>query len=139
MFYSLQTLEAPIYKCLTKGSDREAGVPRHSANWVTSRRGFFKVFRDRVEVGDWRIPFASVDRAVLYRMPYLPFVKASVLELEADGRTYQFGFNPWAHPEERLPFSVEEREEKMRYSTFSIAIRVLALAYLVYLVWRIAA
>ena len=139
MFYSLRTLEAPLYKCLTKASDREAGVPRRSANWAVSRRGFFRVFRDRVEVGDWRISFADVGRATLYSFPYLFFFKASVLELEANGRTYQFGFNPWAHPEEHFPIPVEEREEKLQYSPFSIAVRVLVAAYIVYLIWDMVA
>ena len=120
---------------MVKASDREAGVPRDSANWVTSRRGLFKVFQDRAEVGDWKIPFADVDRAVLYRFPYFPFGKASVLELEADGRTFQFGFNPWAHPEKHLQIPFEEREEKIKYSAFSIAFRVLIVAYLIYLAW----
>ena len=124
---------------MTKASNREAGVPRRSANWVASRRGFFKVFRDRIEVGDWRVPFAEVERATLYNFPYLFLFKASVLELEANGQTYQFGFNPWARPEEHLPISVEEREEKLRYSTFSIVVRVLAVAYVIYLIWDMVA
>lgn len=127
-------MQKPVYRCMTKATDREAGAPRHSANWIGARRGTFTVFEDRIEVGDWRIPFASIDRAVLYRTAYLPFVTASVLELEADGRTYQFGFNPWASPEKRLPIPLEERTGAIGYSRFSVALRIAAiLALLVYL------
>ncbi len=128
-------MEKPIYKCMAKGSDREAGPPRLSTNWVTSRRGLFRIYPDRVELGDWHIPFARVERAVAYRFPYLPFVKATVLELRADGRTYQFGFNPWARPLEHLPLPVEEREEGMKYSTPLIIMRVTLLICLISLLW----
>ncbi|MFH5803116.1 hypothetical protein [Alienimonas sp. DA493] len=124
--------EAPVYQCMTKGTDRESGGPRFSASWVGARRGTFKVFADRIEVGDWRIPFEQIDRAVLHRATYLPFVKVGVLELDAAGRTYQFGFNPWAAPEEHLPFPVEEREGPMGYSQFSVAVRLVAAAALLY-------
>jgi len=131
-------MDTPIYSCLTKASNRESGVPRASANWVVSRRGRFKVFTDRVEVGDWIIPFSDVTHAILYRYPYLPSVKVGVLELSDGETTYQFGFNPWAHPERHLPIPVEEREETMRYSAFSVVLRVAAVAYMIYLVWGFA-
>lgn len=74
-----------------------------------------------------------MENAVVYRVQALPFVKGSVLQVTANERTYQFGFNPWAHPVKHFPFSIEEREETMRYSTFSIVIRVAAVAYALYL------
>ena len=129
-------MERPLYTCMTKGTDRAEGTPQFGMHWAVSRRGRFKVYPDRVELGDWRIPFASVERAVLYRFPYLPFVSARVLELEAGGRTYQFGFNPWAHPERHFSIAVEERETKARYSTFSVVLRVALLVYLAYLLWQ---
>ncbi|WP_143536913.1 hypothetical protein [Rubricoccus marinus] len=129
-------MDAPLYSCLTKASNRESGVPRASANWVVSRRGRFVVFPDRIRVGDWVIPFEEVSHAVLYRIPYLPFVDASVLELSDGETTYQFGFNPWAHPERHFPIPVEERRETMRYSAFSVGIRVAAVAYGLYLIWE---
>lgn len=128
-------MQDPVYKCMTKGSNREAGTPRLSANWVVSRRGRFKVYQDRVELGDWHIPFTQVERATEYRIRYLPYVKASVLELQADGKTYQFGFNPWARPVKYFPIPVEEREDKMTYSTFSIVVRAVLISYLAYMLW----
>lgn len=85
----------------TKATTRESGKPRRSGAWVTARRGWFKVFADRVECGDWKIPFAAVERAVLYTGRQF-FIPVSVLELRSEDRTYQFGFNPWAHPEQHL-------------------------------------
>lgn len=120
---------------MTKATDREAGGPRRSLNWAAARRGMFKVFADRVEVGDWRIPFASVDRAALHRVPYLFVFKLDVLELEADGRTYQFGFNPWADPVPHLPLEIERRAGKLGYSKFSVVVRLLAAAAVLYFLW----
>lgn len=131
--------DLPIYRCLTKGSDWEQGTPRAGANWVLARRGIFKVYADHVELGDWRIPFSEVTRAVEYRIPYLFFAKFSVLELEAGGRTYQFGFNPWAKPVKHFPIAVEQRAERLERSAYSIALRTVrlaALGYLAYLLWK---
>jgi hypothetical protein len=117
---------------MTKGSNKESGDPRHSVNWVTSRRGSFKVFKDRIELGNWNIPFESIDKAIEYRVPYLPFLKVSVLEVNTSDMSYQFGFNPWANPIKYFPIDVEEKNQKMKYSTFSIIIRIALLIYFIY-------
>ena len=128
-------MQQPIYKCMTKGSDQESGSPRRSANWVVSRRGLFKVYPDRVELGNWSIPFDQIESATEYRIPYLPFIRTSVLELQADGKIYQFGFNPWARPVKYFPIPVEERKASMSYSPFSMIVRVLLLLYLSHVLW----
>lgn len=117
----------------TKATTRESGVPRRSANWVTSRRGWFKVLHDRIECGDWRIPFHTVESAVLYTGRSL-FMTVSVLELRAGGKTYQFGFNPWVRVEQALPLELERRNVRFGYSPFSVAMRVLVIVYLAWLV-----
>lgn len=83
-----------IYRCWTKATRREEGNPRFSVNWVGARRGWFQVFRDRIQCGDWVLPIEKLQRAVLYegRSYGIP---VRVLELQTEVGTYQFGFNPW--------------------------------------------
>ncbi|MEX1095281.1 MAG: hypothetical protein WED34_04490 [Planctomycetales bacterium] len=131
-----EIMDKPLYRCMTKGSDWERGTPQSGANWVLARRGFFKVFADRIELGDWRIPFSEIERAIEYRIPCFYFAKSSVLEIEAKGRIYQFGFNPWARPVKHFPFAVEQQQAKLGWSTFSVLLRLAILAYLGYLLWN---
>ena len=128
-------MEEAIYRCWTKATDRETGVPRHSFNWAVSRRGWFRVFADRVECGDWRIPLSSIRRAVMYQGRAL-FMPARVLEIQTETKSFQFGFNPWVSVDRRLPFQFERLKVKLGYSPFSIVVRVIALGYLLYVIWR---
>ncbi len=121
----------PVYKCWTKATDREPGPPRYSANWITSRRAWLQVFPDRLECGDWRIPATTVQAAILYKVGL-----AQVLVLNTQERTYQFGLNPWVRLAEHLPFAYTKERTTMRYSWFSIALRIGVGAYLLYLVLR---
>jgi len=119
------------HKCWTKATHREAGEPRHSAAWVVSRRAWFKVFGDRIECGDWTIVPSSVLEAVLFETRQW-FIPVFVLRLSTEDATYQFGFNPWCRVASHLPFEVERQRVKMRYSPFSLALRIavgLLLAY----------
>jgi hypothetical protein len=49
--------------------------------------------------------------------------------------TYQFGFNPWAHPEKYLAIPYHEERVKLRLSPFSLAVRIVAVLLLLYLLW----
>lgn len=117
----------------TKATTLERGTPRRSVNWVTARRAWFKIFDDRVECGDWTIPYQTVERAVLYSGRVL-FMTAPVLELRAQGKIYQFGFNPWVHLEQHLPLELERESVRFGYSPFSMALRLIVI---VYIGWRL--
>jgi len=119
----------------TKATTRESGPPRRSASWITARRAWLEVFANRVECGNWIIPFESVEGAVLYtgRQWFIPM---SVLELRTSTATYQFGLNPWARPERHLPLEVERQEVRLGTSAFSLLLRIVLVAYLAFLVWR---
>jgi hypothetical protein len=94
-----------LYSCWTKATKWESGSPR--ATW---RRRWFKVFHDRVECGyDWKVPFDSIRRAVVYRSRSL-FLPVRVLHLEAKSGTYQLRFNPWVKIELHLPFKFESQD-----------------------------
>ncbi len=127
-------MSKPLYRCWTKATDRETGEPRRSLNWVASRRAWFSIFEDRLECGDWCIPFESVRKAIAYRTRSM-FIPCTVLRIETAEKTFQFGFNPWARPVEKLPFHILEEAVRLQHSAFSIIVRVVLLLYIVYLVW----
>lgn len=119
----------------TKATTHEGGVPRRSRHWIAARRAWFTILPDRIKCGNWDIPVAAVEKAVLYTGQQY-FVPVSVLEVQtADGK-YQFGFNPWVRIAEHLPFEVESQAVRFRYSAFSLTVRALLLAYLAFVLWR---
>ena len=122
-----------LYRCWTKATTQETGEPRRSFNWVRSRRAWFKVYEDRIECGDWTIPTSAVENAVLYEARQF-FIPARVLSVEAEGVTYQFGFNPWCRVGQHLPFDVRNEKIKLSGSPFSIVVRLVLLVYIIYLI-----
>lgn len=123
------------YKCFCKATNREDKELRYSHNWVAAKRAMFKVFDDRIECGNWRIPFADVESAHLYKAKQM-FIPVNILQLVTKNGNYQFGFNPWANPFKHLSIGYEESNIRLGYSTYSIVVRVLLVAYLGYLAWE---
>lgn len=64
------------------------------------------------------------------------WIPVSVLHLITADGSYQFGFNPWARPLKYLDvLTPEEESVRLKYSPFSVAVRLLAFAFLVYWFW----
>ena len=122
------------YNAWCKATKREDSEPRYSANWLVSKRARFKIFTDRIECGNWEIPNKSIHKAIAYKTKQM-FIPVTVLQLITETGSYQFGFNPWARPIEHLGIEVEEQSVKLKYSAFSIFIRVAALMYIGYWAW----
>lgn len=61
------------------------------------------------------------------------FIPVLVLKLVTPERSYQFGFNPWANPVAYLPIETREEKIRLKYSVFSTAIRIMLVAYVLYL------
>ena len=122
--------EKPHFACWTKATLHEAGPPRFAASWLTARRGRLRLFDDRLACGDWTVPYASIESAVVYRLR--GGVGGSVLEVSTAKTTYQFGLNPWVAIERhlRIPFIVES--VRLRYSALAVVLRVAVVAWLVY-------
>ncbi len=118
-----------IYKCFCKATNRETGKPRYSHNWLFSKRAFLKVFESRLECGRWIIPFENIRNMKLCWVSY-GFFSAAILQVQTEDRTYQFGLNPWAKPWKHIPIEYSEEDIRLEYSWFSIALRLLILAYL---------
>ena len=126
--------QKPIYKCWCKATSREDNEPRYSQNWVTSKRAWFKAYRDRIECDSWVIPFSEVTKAVIYNTRQM-FVPVQVLQLITEKGNFQFAFNPWASPSKHLTLDVRQEDIRLKYSLFSIVVRVLIVSYIVYWVW----
>ena len=122
------------YKAWCKAVNREDSEPRYSANWVISKRAWFKIYTDRVQCGNWEIPKESIQKAIAYRTRQM-FIPVTVLQLITESESYQFGFNPWAKPIEHLGIEVEEQSIRLKYSAFSILLRVAIIAYVGYWIW----
>ena len=126
----------PRIACWTKGTDREAGPPRYSHHWVGARRARLVVYGDRLVCGDWVIPIGEIRAATLFEARQLLLIPVFILCVQTDERTYQFGLNPWCKIAPALPFAFERERVRLGYSPFSLAIRLLLLAYLAYLLWH---
>ncbi|GAA0356827.1 hypothetical protein GCM10009092_21330 [Bowmanella denitrificans] len=95
----------------------------------------FKVFDDRVECGDWLIPYAEIQTAYLYKTRQM-LIPVNVLQLVTETGNYQFGFNPWATPFKHLNLAYQVRQLKLGYSPFSKVIRIVFMALLGLWVWH---
>lgn len=123
-----------LYKCLSKGTQKESSDPRASFNWMIARRAWFKVYSDRVACGDWQIPYADIRQATLFRFKHM-FMKTTVIQLDTAGGSYQFGFNPWASPADHIDLGFQEKDVSFTYSTFSKIFRLLVVLCLAYWFW----
>jgi len=122
------------YKCWCKATNREGSEPRYSQNWVASKRAWFKVYGDRIECGSWVIPFSEVKQAIIYNTRQM-FIPVQVLQVVTEQGRFQFGFNPWASPSKHLTLDMRQEIIRLKYSPFSIVVRVLVLGCLAYWVW----
>ncbi len=119
---------------MTKATTSEGDDLRHSFNWLVARRGILKVMPDALVCGDWRISYADIDEAVLFSVwSVLP---GFLLRVKSGQTVYQFGLN-W-HPfwKQELPFPVSRERGRLKYSTFSIIVRLMVFGGAAYLVWQ---
>ncbi len=108
---------------MTKGVKEAADQFAYGPSWVTSRRAMLKIFPDRMECGDWHISYDQMQRAVLFETKQW-FIPCYVLKVQTEDHTYQFGLNSNKFWKGDLPFRVEREKGRLRYSAFSIALRV---------------
>lgn len=123
-----------IYKCFCKATNSEKGEPRYSHNWVLARRDWLKIFPDRFECGDWEIPFEDVSEALVYKTRQ-GLIPVKILVLATPGGNFQFGVNPWSNPFKHIGIPTKEESIKLKYSAFSIIIRLVLVGYLAYWGW----
>ena len=120
--------ERPIFRAFSKGTTAEGDDVRRSVNWAVARRGWLHVFPDRLQMGDWVIPYSTIQAATLFRLKTL--LGGYVLRVKTASQTYQFGLNPWALWGKQLPFPHSVESAPVRHSALSIALRIFLLLYL---------
>lgn len=124
-----------IYRCMTKATTAEGDALRRSRNWVTARRATLEVKTNALACGDWLIPYNTIDEAALYSVRQM-LIPGYVLMVKSRGITYQFGLNWGRFWSRDLPFPVRRERARLRYSWYSIAIRVAVLGLLAYWLWH---
>ena len=123
--------EEPIHRCMTKSVKGASDQFEYGLSWVTSRRATLKVFEDRLECGDWKIPYAGIQRAILFETKQW-FIPCYVLKVLTPDSAYQFGLNPNKFWKGDLPFIAEREKGRLKYSAYSIAIRVVLVVGLIW-------
>ncbi|MBA4031232.1 MAG: hypothetical protein C0478_10150 [Planctomyces sp.] len=124
-----------LHQCLTKATIAEGDQRQYGPRWITARRGKLQVFDDHLHCGHWSIPYPEITDAVLYsfRSTFLR-IPGYLLTVSTAEKTYHFGLNGWgSFWKNDLPFPVRREQGKLRYTWFSIAVRLLLFCYLIYL------
>ncbi|MEM6821482.1 MAG: hypothetical protein AAF558_06030 [Verrucomicrobiota bacterium] len=129
-------MNKPVHKCMTKATIADGDQMEYGPNWVLSRRGILKVYEDRLECGDWTIPYIGISDAILYSVTSTLFIPGYVLKVSTKERTYHFGLNWNPFWKGELPFPVKREKGKLGYSRFSLIIRFFLVGYLLYLLWN---
>jgi hypothetical protein len=120
-------------------ADGSKGIMTHSdqaitrgIDWVTSQRAVVILTDKRIRSGKWNIPIENIEQARLLKIGSL-FGAGQVLKIQTkDNQHFQFGMqlNPEWTNQQILPLTLEKGE--VRYSIFSIIVRVIAVGYLIY-------
>jgi hypothetical protein len=119
---------------MTKALIAEGDYTMPSARWIVSRRGTLKVFSDRLECGDWSIPYDEIEESVLHSGAGLLF-PGYVLKVTTQNKTYQFGLNPGGFWKGELPFPVRRTSRSRGQTLFVYTVRTVVMVVLAYWLW----
>ena len=111
------------------------GIQR-GLDWVTSQRAVVILTDQKIVCGKWTIPLDTISSAQLLKINSL-FGGGQVLKVQTkDDKNYQFGMqlNPEWTNQQYLPLTLEKGQVKN--SAFSIIVRVIAIGYLIYLIYE---
>ena len=120
---------------MTKATTAEGDGVRRSVHWALSRRGILEVRPGALACGDWLIPYGEIEEAVLYSVRQM-LIPGYVLVVKSRGILYQFGLNWGPFWSRELPFPVRRERARLRYSWYSVAVRVGLVALFGYWLWR---
>ena len=116
-------------KGVRAGEDK---VVRRGMNWVASQRAVILLTDKRIVCGKWDIPLDTVTHAQLVRVKTL-LGSAHVLKIATTDQGYfQFGMqgnDEWVDQE---VLSLTLSRGRVRYSPFSLVVRIALIGYLVY-------
>ena len=125
-------LAADACKGIVNSSDREL---ERGLDWVGAQRAVILLSDEKIVCGRWTIMLDDIETAQLIKINSL-FGGAQVLKIQTkDDRYYQFGMqtNPDWTRQTALVLLVEKGQ--LKYSTFSIVVRLLLIGYLLYWVY----
>lgn len=125
-----------LHSCMAKATTAEGEQLQYGPNWVLARRATLKIFDDHLECGDWSVPYEQMQSATLYSIRSFLLVPSYVLQVNTTEKQYHFGLNWGAFWKEELPFKVNREKGKVKYSKFSIVVRLLLLSYVIYYLLR---
>ncbi|MDA3936332.1 MAG: hypothetical protein PF636_05635 [Actinomycetota bacterium] len=123
-----------LHECMAKATSAEGDQLQYGVNWSLSRRALLKVYRDRLECGDWTIPYDEVQDATLFSIRQM-FIPGYVLKVSTNAAVFHFGLNPGRYWRGRLPFEVKREKGTLCYTPLSIAIRIALIASIAYMLW----
>ncbi len=126
---------SPIRSCMVKAVKGAPDDFAYGMRWVTSQRGLLKIFQDHLKCGDWSITYSEVEEAELFKTRS-GFIPCYILKIKTRSSTYQFGLNGSKFWEGELPFEVKRTKGKLKYSMFSLVIRILLIAFLVWYIYK---
>ena len=130
-------MEEPLHTCVTKAVIAEGDQLQSGPKWIMSRRGRLKLFSDRLECGDWTVPYADIREAVLSSFrSHILRIPGYVLAVRTDAETYHFGLNGWGFWRGDLPFPVTRKSAKLRMSPISFLARAVLVGFAVYYLWH---
>jgi len=124
----------PIYRFMTKGVRGAPEEFEYGLKWITSRRAFLKVFEDRIECGNWNIPYSAIEEAQLFQTRS-GIIPCFILKARTADNTFQFGLNGNKFWKGDLPFEVKRSKGRLKYSTFSLCLRIALISGLVWYVF----
>ena len=104
-------------------------IAQYEAGWATARRGVLMLTTKELVCGDWTIPLSTIQEANLLHISGGSILKVST----NDGLHYQFGMQRHAAWEEQKLFPVKIEEGALKFSKFSLVLRLVILLWVAYL------
>lgn len=112
--------------------DSQEDVTR-GINWALSKRGFFILTNKRIVLGEWEVEIGDIDKAELMK-----YRSGMVLKLEVrNNEYYHFGLQYIRELLKQDELEITIIDSRVKYSLFSIIIRVFLVAYLVHAIIKL--
>lgn len=116
-------------------TDNNQDITR-GANWVVAQRAVILLTEKQIVCGKWQIPLDSISKATLVKVKSM-LGSGQVLKIDTvNNECFQFGMqlnDEWTNQQ---VLKLEVEEGKMKLSVFSWAVRIIAIAYLLYFLLR---
>jgi hypothetical protein len=105
---------------------------KRGADWVTSQRAVILLTDKRISCGNWTIPLENILTAKLIEIN-TTFGTGQVLKITTkDHHNFQFGMQMNREWTEQSVLPLVFEKGKLKYSLFSIVVRLILIGYLIY-------